>query len=216
MLPQYPSPPTIPGVYTGPRSLLGGQACARSPPHLRGAAARPGPPAGIYWLALCPPASRLVRSVLTTSAPQRHRWTINSDTKAVGTTTEPTHAANWCFSMPPRRRKLLKHHWRWGFQYAIYWRCHLQDTGTQQGESENATTRINKIVQLLKEDENREFCELSVQTAITSRGPSSSTNLSVGFVNSFTFSVWWKGLSLHVSMFPNVPFSRTNSLHTHA
>lgn len=75
----------------------------------------PGLPAGIYWLALCPAAGRLVRSVLTTSAPQRHLWTINSDTKAVGTTAEPTHAANWCFSMRPRRRKLLKHHWQGSF-----------------------------------------------------------------------------------------------------
>lgn len=110
-----PSPPTIPPVYTGPGSLLGGHACVCSPPHLRREAARPSLPAGIYWLALCPTTGRLVRSVLTTSAPQRHLWTINSDTKAVGTTTEPTHAANWCFSMPARRRKLLKHHWRWGF-----------------------------------------------------------------------------------------------------
>lgn len=72
------------------------------------AAARPGLPAGIYWLALCPAAGGLVRSVLTTSAPQRHLWAINSDMKAVDATAEPTHAANWCFSM----RKLLKHHWR--------------------------------------------------------------------------------------------------------
>lgn len=39
-------------------------------------------------------------------------WT---DTKAVGTTAEPTHAANWCFSMPPRRKKLLEDHRQWGF-----------------------------------------------------------------------------------------------------
>lgn len=89
--------------------------CVCPPPHLRRAAARPGLPAGIYWLALCPAAGRLVRSVLTTSAPQRHLWTINSDTKAVGATAEPTHAANWCFSMPAHRGKLLQHHCLWGF-----------------------------------------------------------------------------------------------------
>lgn len=89
--------------------------CSRSPPHLRREAARPGLPAGIYWLAQCPTAGRLVRSVLTTFAPQRHLWTINSDSKAVGTTTEPTQAANWCFSMPPHKRKLPKHHWQRGF-----------------------------------------------------------------------------------------------------
>lgn len=113
--PPSPHHPTIRRVYTGPGSLLGGHACVCSPHHLRGSAARPGLPAGIYWLALCPTAGRLVRSVLTTSAPQRHLWTINSDTKAVGTTAEPTHAANRCFTMRPRRRKLLKHHWQRGF-----------------------------------------------------------------------------------------------------
>lgn len=95
--------------------FLAAHACVCSPPHLRRAAARPGLPAGIYWLALCPAAGRLVRSVLTTSVPQRHLWTINSDTKAVGTTAEPTHAANWCFSLSPRKGKRLKHHWQWGF-----------------------------------------------------------------------------------------------------
>lgn len=67
-------------------------ACA--PLHLqRGCAAkaRPGLPAGIYGLALCPTAGSLVRSVLTTSAPQRHLWTINSDTQAEREATEPTH-----------------------------------------------------------------------------------------------------------------------------
>lgn len=73
-------------------SHLGGHACA--PLHLqRGCAAkaRPGLPAGIYGLALCPAAGSLVRSVLTTSAPQRHLWTINSDTQAEREATEPTH-----------------------------------------------------------------------------------------------------------------------------
>lgn len=108
--------PLIPHVYTGPGApSWRPRVCVCSPPHLRRAAARPGLPAGIYWLALCPAAGRLVRSVLTTSATQRHLWTINSDTKAVGTTAEPTHAANWCFSMPPRRKKLLEDHRQWGF-----------------------------------------------------------------------------------------------------
>lgn len=110
-----PNAPTFARVYTGPDSLLGGHACVCSPPHLRRAAARPGLPAGIYWLAHSPTAGRLVRSVLTTSAPQRHLWTINSDTKAVWTTAEPTHAASWRFSMPPSRRKLLKSCWQQGF-----------------------------------------------------------------------------------------------------
>ena len=151
-----PCPATIPGVYRGPGSLLGGHACvcwASSPPQRRAAARPTGLPAGIYWLARCPTAGRLVRSVLTTSAPQRHLWTINSDTKAGGTTAEPTHTANWCFSMPPSRRKLLQHRWQRRFQSAIYWRCHLQGTGTLRGESENATTRFNKAPQLLEEGE---------------------------------------------------------------
>lgn len=137
-----PPPPTIPHVYTGPGSLLGGHACVcvsllTSAERLHDL----GLPAGIYWLALCPAAGRLVRSVLTTSAPQRHLWTINWDTEAVWTTAEPTQAANWCFTMPPCKRKLLKHHWQWRlsmpFTDGVICRA-------PKGESESATTRISK------------------------------------------------------------------------
>ena len=121
-----PSPPPPPPtrrsvVFTADqaRFLAAARVCVCSPPHLRGSAARPGLPVGIYWLALCPTAGRLVRSVLTTSAPQRHLWTINWDTKAAGTTAEPTHAANRCFNMRPRRRKLPQHQWQRGFSMPV-------------------------------------------------------------------------------------------------
>lgn len=145
-----PPPGPLQLVRTADKTRSCVRACVRacSPPHLRRAAARPGQPAGIYWLAQRLTAGRLVRSVLTTSALQRHLWTINSDTKAERTTAEPTHGASWCFGMRLRGRKRLCSHWQFGFGEPVPFGCHPQGT-----ESENGNL---KTVRLLREEEYQE------------------------------------------------------------
>lgn len=116
-------------VYTSTGSLLGG--LHASSPLENGArpSARPGLPAGIYWLALCPAASSLVRSVLTTPAPQRHLWTINLDTQAQGTrNSRRAHTLPTCVSVMPLCRSSLLYIAGWKFQNAIFGECHWRGT----------------------------------------------------------------------------------------
>lgn len=158
------SPPTVPRVHAGPGPASGRPRVgvfASSPP-LSGCTTWPGQRGFNGWRRARPQADPFARF----SRPQLREGIselLTQTLKAVGTTTEPTGGANWCFSMPACRRKLPKRHRQWGFRCAIYRQCHLQGTGTQQGESENATTRINKSVQLLGRDENQELYKLSVQ-----------------------------------------------------